>query len=251
MPSCRRSLAALLTGLSASVVLPSTTLAQTKDARFTVGVDGAYRASASDISSTFAVTTNQEAGSESWTLPVKARVMVDVSARVRVGRSLGVSAGYSALSNDGTAAVTARVPHPFFFNQPRTISGEAALQHRERVVHLRVVLSSAANKKLQVSASAGPAFFSATQGLVDNVTYSETYPYDTAKFTGTVTRLVSTSAVGIGGGVDVAYYVSKNIGLGAIASFATATLTAKAADDSDVKVTLGGSSVGVGLRLRF
>src|SRR6185295_2255115 len=51
--------------------------------------------------------------------------MFDGGVLVRIFRGFGVGAAFSSFSKSSAGAVTGTVPHPFFFNTPRTISGTA------------------------------------------------------------------------------------------------------------------------------
>ena len=54
----------------------------------------------------------------------------DVGGGVRVWRNLAIGAQVSRFSKSGSASVDARIPHPLFFRQPRTVTGDAgALAH--------------------------------------------------------------------------------------------------------------------------
>lgn len=243
-----------------ALAMPVTALAQSKASgtsttrpsnRGAIAINGSYQGGSSDVTSTVGFTANAERATFQYKFPVKPGTALDVSARYTVRKNLGVSVGYTSFSAGRSADVTGQIPHPFFFNQPRTISGTASLERKETAVHLRATLSSRPGKRLQFTASAGPAFFSITQTLIDAVSYTDAYPFDTATFSSATTRRVSKSKTGVGAAVDIAYYVSKHLGVGAIVSVAKASITAKAADDSSVAISAGGSALGLGLRLRF
>ena len=118
-------------------------------------------------------------------------------------------------------------------------------------MHIRATLSSAPGGKFQFSAFVGPSFFSVNQGLVDSVSWTDSYPYDTASFTKATTSTFSASKVGFEGGADVAYYFSRNIGIGLMAAVAKAEVSGTNSDKTTISVSVGGSTVGAGLRLRF
>ncbi len=225
--------------------------AQALSERVVISVSGASVTGTSEITSTVAFTANAEKGSYSYRFPVKPKPFGEVSARIRLIKNFGVSVGYTSVSANGTAEITGQIPHPFFFNQLRPITGQASLEHTETAVHVRATLSSAPGKKLQFSVSAGPTFFSVKQGLVDSVSWTDSYPYDTATFASAATKQVSQSATGFGAGADVAYYFSKHLGIGASASVAKATVSGTASDNSVVSIDVGGTSLGFGVRLRF
>jgi len=100
---------------------------------------------------------------------------------VRVWRNLAVGVGVSRFSKETTAAVSAQIPHPFFFNKPRAVSGDAAsLTRDETAVHLQALWMVAISRRWQLALSGGPSWFSVGQDLVGDVTVTQTYPFDTA-----------------------------------------------------------------------
>ena len=234
-----------------ALLTPSAVAAQTVPERVALSANGTYQGGASSVSSTVALTANSESGSFSSAFRVKAGPGLDVSGRVRIFRNVSLGVGYTSFTANGTADVNGQIPHPFYFNRARTIAGQASLTHAETAVHVRLVIASAPGKKLQFTAFAGPVFFSMKQGLVDSVSYTDAYPFDTATFKSAVTREASQSKTALGGGVDVAYYFTKNIGIGVMASVATATFSLAASDSSAVSVSAGGTTFGGGLRVRF
>src|SRR6185369_15637755 len=83
----------------------------------------------------------------------------------RLAGNVGVGATLSTFGKRSDASITGSIPHPFFFNTPRTITGTATPQRAETVVHIQaayVVVS----KKWDVAISAGPSIFSINQDLV-------------------------------------------------------------------------------------
>src|SRR4029079_5179479 len=63
----------------------------------------------------------------------------DVSGGIRMGRNLAVGAGFSQFGRAGTAAVTASIPHPAFFDRPLVVARDASnLTHTERTIHGRI-----------------------------------------------------------------------------------------------------------------
>ena len=240
--------AAVVTSLAA---LPSAALGQTAKERVVVGINASYQTGTTEVSSSVGLTANAEHGTFSYKFPVKPKASADGSVRVRVIKNIGISVAYTNVSASGTAEISGQIPHPFSFNQLRNISGQTSLNRTETAFHVRATLSSAPGKKLQFTVSAGPTFFTMKQGLVDSVAWTDSYPYDTAVFSSATTKQVSQSVTGFGAGADVAYYFSKNVGIGATASVAKATVSATAADSSAVSLNVGGTYVGLGVRLRF
>src|SRR5207249_19273 len=107
--------------------------------------------------------------------------------------------------------ITAQVPHPFFFNSPRTVTGRATgLAHNETAIHANVVYA-VPSKSIDLLISGGPSLIRLGQDVVDNVAYSESYPYDTATFT---KALVSNGAwwgIGWNAGADASWKLSRRV----------------------------------------
>jgi hypothetical protein len=233
----------------ASAQRPNTT--PPKKDRVALYVNYGYLTGTKDVQSTVNFPVNVETGSFTTSFDVKPGSALDIGGRVRVWKHFGVGVGFTSFSANGDAPVTGQIPHPFFFNRPRSVEGSVAMERKETVVHVRAVVSSSASRKLQATAFAGPAFFSVDQTLADKLNYSEAYPFDSATFTSVTTRRVSTSKTGVGVGADLAYYFTRNIGVGLSGTYSKITFGLKAADESTVSVSAGGGIAGLGIRIRF
>jgi len=166
---------------------------------------------------------------------------------VRVWRRLAVGLAASRVTKTVAGAVDAQLPHPFVFNQPRSVSGDASGLHRaETAIHVqaRWMLDKT---RWQTSLVAGPSWITVDQDLVDDVLVAQAYPYDTATFDGVAKQSVSKSRLGFNAGVDATYWMRPRVGLGVMALYSRAhvPLTASAATDA------GGMHVTAGLRLGF
>jgi hypothetical protein len=96
----------------------------------------------------------------------------------------------------------------------------------------------------------GPSFFQVEQDIVNDFEYSESYPFDTATFTRAVAASQSESAVGVNVGGDVAYFFSRQVGVGGTVQYSGATVEMTTpSGTADIKA--GGLQVGGGIRLRF
>ncbi len=84
--------------------------------------------------------------------------MFDVSlGKKRVWRNFGVGIGYSSFKDDDDAGITARVPHPVVFRQPRTESTTVSgLEHTENVVHLQFMWTIPYRRKIRARAVRRP-----------------------------------------------------------------------------------------------
>ena len=107
------------------------------------------------------------------------------------------------------------------------------------------------NEAFEIAVFGGPTFFDIKQDLVTDVLFTNTYPYDTATYTGTTTGRQSESTVGFNAGADVTFYFSSHVGVGVLARFSRATIDLPSQDGGTVAVDTGGFQTGGGLRLRF
>jgi hypothetical protein len=170
---------------------------------------------------------------------------------VRVAGNFGVGAGLSAYSAHHDATVTGSIPHPFFFNTPRALSGTASsLRRREIAANIQAayVLTSS---HLDVVFAGGPSIFRVSQNLVSNVVLVETYPYDTVSFTSATTERAEKTNLGFNVGADVGYRLSHSVGVGGLVRYSRASLLLPLTNSPDVNVNAGGLQVGGGVRFYF
>lgn len=218
--------------------------------RVFLSVNGVFQAGSNDFRDTSTFRENVEDGSLSTDYSVGPGPAFDVSGGVVVWQRLAVGAGITRFSHSTPTAVSAAVPHPFFFNQPRTVTGEFSGSRTELAVHLQVRGVFPLSNRIQVAVFGGPSFFRVEQAIVDDFDFTEAYPFDTATFSRAMSRTQSESAVGLHVGGDVAYFFRPEVGVGVGVQYSGATVQMTLpSGSSDVKA--GGAQVGGGLRLRF
>ena len=178
-------------------------------------------------------------------------LVYDGSGGVRIWRNLGLGVGVSRYTLDVSSRVSARVPHPFFFGRDRTISGTVPLVRDETAVHLQALAILPATRSLTVTLFGGPTFFTVEQGLVTDVRFMHTYPYDGAEFSDAITASQSNSKVGFNVGADIAYYFSGHVGIGWLTRYSTATVGLPSVGGGAVSTQAGGLHTGGGVRVRF
>jgi hypothetical protein len=98
---------------------------------------------------------------------------------------------------------------------------------------------------------AGPSVLNVEQTFATDVQYSQTYPYDTAAFTGAITRRSSKSGSGFNAGADIFWMFERRVGAGALAQFSRARVREDAGNNHTVSVDAGGAQVAGGIRLVF
>jgi hypothetical protein len=208
------------------------------------------------FSTTFTSETSSTVYAETSTLnaayTVPSAPFLDGGLIVRLKGNFGVGFALSSYAKSEDASVAGSIPHPFFFNTFRNISGTAgSLQRRELAAHIQaayVIPSS----RFDVVLSGGPTFFDVSQDLVSSVTFTDTYPYDTATFGSASTTRATGTKVGYNVGVDVGLTLARNFGVGVLFRFSRAALTLPlAGSSSGVAVDAGGPQVAGGLRFYF
>lgn len=245
------SVVAVAAGLSCS----TPALAQTASgslSRGFVAINGIYQLTSNDFADSGVKREHAENGSVQAAYLVQSGQSLEVSGGARVWRKLSMGVGFSRFSTATPSAVSAAIPHPFFFNRLRSVAGQAdGLKREELVVHLQAAGVFPVGRRLNVTVFGGPAFFKVTQGVVTDVSYRDSYPFDEASFGGAITTTADVSKVGFGGGGDVAFYFTRFVGIGGTFQFAGTTVRLPAAGGATQSVKVGGLRTGAGLRLRL
>lgn len=239
--------------LACGLCLAQSAAAQSAAApRAYVVVNGAYQLTANDFADDATKRENAEDGRLDASYIVKGGPAIDVAGGTTVWRNLGVGVGVTRFSVAIPTTVTGTVPHPFFFNRLRPVSGEATgLTREEFAIHVQARGVFPVSSRIQVTVFGGPSFFRVKQGVVTDFTYRDSYPYDEATFGSAVTSTAKVSKIGFNGGGDIAFFFTRNVGVGATVQFAGTSVELPAAGGSTREVKVGGGKVGGGLRLRF
>ena len=220
--------------------------------RVFVEVNGLFQAGVKDFDETVTFQKNVEPGTFSADYDVQSAPVFNVSGGSMLTDRFGVAVGVSRFSHSTPSTFSASVPHPFVFNQPRSVSGNiGGLTREELALHVQARLVVPVSRKLEGMVFGGPSFFRVKQDLVADFTYSDTYPYDTATFNQGITSTAKESTIGFNVGGDVSYFFSRQVGLGGTAQYAAASIDLSSAGGTTTSVKVGGLQVGGGLRLRF
>lgn len=191
--------------------------------------------------------------------PAKTGLVIAASGGRRVWKQLAIGLGITRYSRSGSATITARLPHPFFDNAFRDVEGTAGTSRSETGAHLLFGWMLPISPRVRLLITAGPSVLNARQTLVTGVTFSETYPYDTAAFTGATTRDASRTAAGFNAGADLFWMVpphagrgkTRQIGAGVLAQVTRARIHADAGGGRTASFDAGGAQLAGGLRFIF
>lgn len=183
---------------------------------------------------------------------VKTDAFYDAGVTIRLWRSLSAGLAVSYFTKGDNAAVEATIPHPFFFDRPRSISGPGtSLKRTETGVHMVVAWTVPATDRFELTFSGGPSVFQVQQDLVQRVSYSQSYPYDAAQFTGVTAQRIKDHAVGGNAGADVTWKLSRHLGIGTVLRYSRARFDARIGSGEPTSFDVGGLHAGAGLRLIF
>ena len=222
------------------------------DPRFAIGLSGGFQPTVTDFDDRFTFPLHQETGTSTVDYSVESGGLFDANFGVRLWGGLGAGVAVSRFTGKGNVTATSSVPHPFYLERYREVSGEAdGIDRNESGVHVQLQYRLPLRGPLQVTLMAGPSFLNVTQTMVIDVNYTEEYPYDVATFAGVDSRRVKASAPGFNAGLDLRWMFTRNIGVGGLARFTRAEVELDAADDRTVTVDAGGAHVGAGIRFAF
>jgi hypothetical protein len=222
--------------------------------RFWVGVSGGYQGTSNGFGDSFTFDSqfrDPEDSRATVDYPVEGGPFIDGTFTVRLWKGFGVGVGVSSFSKRADASVSADVPHPFQFNQFRSIEGSTSTTRNEVAVHVQFAYLIPVSERFRVIAFAGPSRFNVEQTFVTDVQYSQSFPFDTATFSGAVTRRGSASAAGFNAGADVIWMFARRFGAGGLIQYSAATVREDAGNNREISVDAGGIQAGGGLRIFF
>jgi hypothetical protein len=215
--------------------------------RVAVTVSAGARPTASDFSQSVQFEAYSEEGSLTTSYAVKQQPLLNVGISGRIWHGLGAGVDGTYLHNSFPAQITALVPHPIIANQPRTVSGNATVSNRQLAMHLEAVYWIRRSDRLEVLATGGPSLVRADQDFLTDVSYTQTFPYNTATFAGAAIGRQRKSAVGANVGTQVGWRLKGPLGVAVFARYSHVTYHFPTIGAPSVP--LGGLDVGGGVRL--
>lgn len=215
-------------------------------------VDGAFATTARSFTDTATPPIHAEPGQITTAYDVPRAPGFSIGGHARVWRQLRAGVTYGQSSRSTSAQITGSLPHPFFFSRNRQIEGEASnATRKDATVALQLRGSFPVARQTMLAVFGGPAWISVTQSIVEQVNFSESYPYDTASFTSASVRNAKQSKSAFLVGADVTHFFSRRIGVGGGFRYSAATVNLPSLDSDVLRVKAGGLDVTTGIRLRF
>ena len=232
--------------------------------RIVVRLDVGWRPASRTFAGNRIFTVFSEQGGSLIDYEIQHGIVVDGGISFLLWRNLAVAVDLSSYRSTNPAQITSDLPHPFFFDLPRTATGVAGgLERQELGVHVGAVWVSQLTDWLVVSLSGGPSLINAQQDLVSSVEHTEIgFPFDEIVFAGYTVNGQSETTVGANLGIDVDTFVlhklpfferfeaMENVGLGLLLRYVRGSVNLEVGDDP-VEVDLGGLQLTTGVRVRF
>lgn len=216
------------------------------DQTFIAGANiGAQASGARTETTTFNFNLYGESATISNVRSVPSGLLFDVFGAARIRGNFGVAAIAIQRNANSDGAVTASIPSPVFFDQPRSVNTTISdMRHRERWAGGYGAYMIKLDKKTGLLLMGGPMIVSVDHALPVSAAVTEGASAPTV----TVSLEEKSKTVwGYGLGADFSYMVMPNIGVGAQARY----IGAKASLTNDSKITLGGFQVSAGIRVSF
>jgi len=200
-------------------------------------------------------TKYEESGKLTSTSSFTSGSLFDVSVGVRIWKNFSVGAGYHQETNSQDGILGGTVPHPIFFNQPRTFTqAVSALQRKESAEHLILGWTTPVGTKMDVMVFAGPSFFRLEQEVVSDASLAEKGSPFTELVVDPTRVFRKKSITGYNAGADVSYLFWQNdsVRLGGGVFFRyTQAKTNVLMLTTEQPTTVGGIEFGFGGRIRF
>ena len=241
--------AVIAAALAGTLLLPAAAGAQTGG---WVSFNGATQATATTFTDNVGFIEFHEDADFDADYAVGTGVVFDGGAGVRLANGIGLGVAVSRFERLDPVSLDARIPHPFFFNRPRSLTGtEADLTRLETAVHVEVRWFESVSDTVELAVFGGPTLFNVRQDLVTAIGYDHAYPYDEASLASTTTAAASASAIGFHAGTDIGFFFSETVGMGALIRYSGGSVDLPGEGESLVPIDTGGFHIGAGLRLRF
>jgi hypothetical protein len=242
------------TGLVMAVCSPATAQVREWQDRVMFGLSYGVQASSADINSSGTFTIYDEQGTVNSQSSFGAGGLFDLSVGVRVWRNLGIAGGYHFYSSTGDGTIEGTVPHPLFFDRPRSFSQSVdGLERKEQAGHLMFGWMVPLSDRFDVFVYAGPSFFRVKQDVVDSVEVPSEQPPFTSVTVVPHTTTYQESVTGYNVGADASYFFndSDRMRFGVGGFFRYTGASADLGPDGATSTDLGGAQFGFGARVRF
>src|SRR5262245_37080269 len=210
-------------------------------------VTGSFGVGAVDYSETRTFTQFVEQGRIDAAYTNSGKVGVELGLQYNLVPHFGLQAGYALNNRDTDATITASIPHPFYFNQPRTATAQATdYSYRESIIFVDLV-GNGRSGKWEYDVFAGVSFFKVEPDVVSEIQFNQTYPYDSVTITGTPKTSLSANKTGYNVGANLDYHFSEHVGFGIQGRYSRAKFSFVTTPGNNLDLDAGGFQAGAGI----
>lgn len=212
--------------------------------RVFLNASGGIQTGSKDVTTSLSFPLYDETATIATAREVKGSAIWDVTGGMRVWNNFAVAVSVSGRKATSDGVSTASIPHPVFFDQPRTIAGSVSgMKHTELWTSLLIGWMYPVTDKFEVMLMAGPTVAQVNHELVTGATVAEgSTPAVTVAL-----ETINKSPWGLMAGVDGRYLITSKIGAGVFLRYAAAKVNLS----STSKLDVGGLQAGAGVRIRF
>jgi opacity protein-like surface antigen len=247
---------AVFAALASVPVFPFDASAQSaqgvSDSRIVISVNGGIQVGDNDLSRNSAFELYDEQASVDINQSIGSGAFFDLGAAYKLRQTYGVGLSWGFLSNSGDASISGSLPHPQFFDQPRSFTASASdLKHSEHSIHFQVLYFMPFTEKVDFTFFGGPSLFAVKQGLVRAAIFSETPPFTSVTIDSVDSVELQDSAWGFHFGADMIYAVTPSIGVGALVRYSRGTVEFNLSESQTADVKAGGFQIAGGVRWKL
>jgi hypothetical protein len=244
---------------------------------FDLNLFGMSQSGAKETTFSFDFETFDEAATISATYPKPKRTnnfigsdFLDLGGGFMFHRNMGAGVNYSLTAYEDPATLTARIPHPVFFNAHGTGTASTAdipetacqcddpLRREEQAINVFFVYAPVRTSNMELKFYGGPTFFSYKADMVFDMTYTQDFSFSTTFNQITITEYelrkdVKGSGIGYNVGGDFNYFFSRIFGVGAGFRFTQGDVEVDEEPMSEQRqdIRVGGLLIYTGVRFRF
>lgn len=218
--------------------------------RFKVLVGGGYQLGTQAFTQTISFNQFLEKATIATSYTADRAPGLDVGIQFNAFKHVGFSAAATLYNRDLAGSYSASFPHPLYFDHARTATGSVSGKQKETAGHVNLVVFGASGS-LDLSAWTGVSFFKVDADVLENVVYSQSYPYDSVTVTSAPQTKASDSPIGFNVGASADWRFARNIGFGIQGRYARAKAKFAVTNAPTAEVDAGGFQAGAGIRFYF
>ena len=184
-----------------------------------------------------------------WTRKESVSVQIGIVRNLFSGFSVG--AAFHNVDTTATEKFTSGIPHPLYFDQHRTLSGERTdLSYKEQAAHFLIGFMKASGPVV-VSVTGGPSYILTKTEIIEEVFFSQAYPYDSVTLMSTESKIYEADELGFNVGALVGVRLHNNIAVGADLRFSRAKIAFTTGSGNEIEFDAGGIWLGGGVQILF